>query len=55
MRFRLLDKSGKDKVHEGVMSRLKAPDVVSWGHRAFVRSGEQSGVVSFKEVETFRI
>ncbi len=55
MDFRLLDKDAKETVHEGKLVRLKAPQSISWGIRVFVLTGESGGVVTFREVDNFRI
>ncbi|MER9628372.1 hypothetical protein [Mesorhizobium sp. M0296] len=55
MKFRLLDKDGKEKVHEGVMARLKPSLSVTWGDRAFVRMSVDDDVAIFREVDNFRI
>lgn len=55
MKFRLLDKDGKEKVHEGVMMRLKPSQCVTWGDRAFVRTSIDDEVAIFREVDNFRI
>ncbi len=63
MRFELYAKDKKERVHAAVMPRLRAPQVVCWGHRSFVLSGEITlpkseggeAVSQYVEVEAFRI
>jgi len=58
MKFRLLDKDGKDEVHSGVMARVKAAQTVSWGSRAFVLTNlndVNGDVAIYREVDNFRI
>lgn len=55
MKFRLLDKDGKSEVHEGVMSRLKAAQSVSWGARVFVLVRNDDDGAAYREVDNFRI
>ncbi|WP_421930051.1 hypothetical protein [Nitratireductor rhodophyticola] len=42
MKFVLFDRAGSQKVHEGLMPRQTAPDVVVWARRAFVKAGERT-------------
>jgi hypothetical protein len=55
MKFRLTDMDGKKTVHEGIMPRVKAPDVVTWGSRAFVKAASPDAAATYREVEAFRI
>ena len=55
MKFWLLDKQAKEKVHEGVMMRVRAPQVVAWGSRAFALKEVDEGEAVFVEVDCFRI
>lgn len=55
MKFRLLDRDGKEQVHEGVMARLKAAQSVSWGSRAFVLLKSSDDGATYREVDNFRI
>lgn len=55
MEFRLLDKDGKTKVHDGVMARIKPAQSVTWGDRAFVRTDIKDDVAVYREVDNFRI
>jgi hypothetical protein len=55
MKFRLLDKDGKDEVHSGAMARLQPSQSVSWGSRVFVRTAIDDGGATYREVENFRI
>lgn len=57
MKFRLLDKDGKDAVHSGVMARLEPSQSVSWGSRVFVRVtwGDPADGVDYRELDNFRI
>lgn len=55
MKFRLLDKDGKDEVHSGVMVRLKPAQTVTWGNRAFVYFEKPDDVAVYRETDNFRI
>lgn len=55
MKFRLLDKDGKDEVHSGVMARLKPAQSVTWGNRAFVRTAIDDDGATYRETDNFRI
>lgn len=55
MRFRLLDKDGKQQVHEGVMPKNRAPVVITWGNRAFKHEDGEGDVAVYREVDTYRI
>lgn len=55
MEFRLIDKDGKTKVHDGVMARIKPAQSVTWGDRAFVRTDIKDDVAVYREVDNFRI
>lgn len=57
MNFKLLDNSGKD-LHEGVMAVMRRPEVVTWGHRAFIfeyNTGEKQDVPVYRETSVFKI
>lgn len=58
MKFRLIDKDRKKQVHEGVMPKTEAPEIVMWGHRAFrlyAYSGENKDVPVYAETSAFKI
>ncbi|WP_292131519.1 hypothetical protein [Mesorhizobium sp.] len=55
MKFRLVDKDGKETVHDGVMARLKPAQSVTWGDRAFVRTAIEDDTAIYREVDNFRI
>lgn len=55
MRFRLLDKDMSSKVHEGIVPRMTAPRVITWGSRAFIHDGFESDVALYREADAFRI
>lgn len=58
MKFALFDKDRK-QMHEGIAATVKQPDVITWAHRAFVRSdavterGQET--VRYVEVSAYRI
>lgn len=57
MKFKLLDNAGKD-LHEGVMMSVKRPEIVTWGHRAFLfeyNSDEKQDVPVYRETSVFKI
>lgn len=55
MKFRLVDKDGKETVHDGVMARVKPSQSVTWGDRAFVRTSIEDETAIYREVDNFRI
>jgi hypothetical protein len=55
MKFRLLDRDGKDEVHSGVMARLKPAQTVTWGNRAFLRTASDDDGATYRETDNFRI
>lgn len=55
MKFRLLDMAARATVHEDIMPRQRAPQIVSWGSRAFIIDRVEAGVAIYVEAETFRI
>jgi hypothetical protein len=55
MKFRLLDKAGKETVHEAVMPRTKAPTVVGWGERSFVLNDYADATAIYVEADVFKI
>lgn len=54
MKFKLLDKDGKE-FHDGIAPIVKAPPVVTWGARVFLRGDTKSGTTAYREVDAYRI
>jgi hypothetical protein len=54
MKFALTDKDGKH-FHDGIAPTAKAPPVVTWGNRVFLRGDTKDDATSYREVDAYRI
>lgn len=57
MRFKLIDKDAKP-VHEGIAPIARRPEIMVWGHRAFLwdyNSGANQDEPVYRETSVFKI